>query len=407
MPGTLTQAEARQHKLQAARGNMRSLDILLEHLLGGDITLDNLEVATLTIDAVVGGDASLGITGEAAAQGGAIVITGGTSSTAGNVGGVVQIVGGTPGATSAGAAVSITGGIGGATSGAGGGASVVGGAGTAINNDGGAVTITGGGVIASTTTTAGADSGGIAISTPDGALAITGVGGSAGDITITAGAGGKVDDDEDTNAAGVGGDVILTAGVGGVHDLGTGLGGAGGNVQLLAGAGGADAEASQSTGGIGGNCIIGAGAGGAGNATGAGGELRLIASANTPPLFGGMAVVTDSTSVTSATVAEILSTVHLKDPGGAINWQWPNGTDLAAGFPITPVAGDYFYFTLINTDATNDADITVTVDTGVTFKGSVVVTPLADDAGDAGERGAATWLVRCISANVWVAYRIN
>ncbi len=49
MPGTLTQAEARQHKLQAQRGNMRSLEILLEHLLGGDITLDNLDVTALSI----------------------------------------------------------------------------------------------------------------------------------------------------------------------------------------------------------------------------------------------------------------------------------------------------------------------------------------------------------------------
>ncbi len=64
MATALTQAEARQHKLQAARGNMRSLDIILEHLLGGDITLDNLEVALATFDAIIGGDSSLGITGE-------------------------------------------------------------------------------------------------------------------------------------------------------------------------------------------------------------------------------------------------------------------------------------------------------------------------------------------------------
>ncbi len=407
MPGTLTQAEARQHKLQAQRGNLRSLEAILEHLLGGDITLDNLEVALATFDAIIGGDSSFAIDGEAAAQGGAIVITGGTSSTAGNVGGVVQIVGGTPGATSAGAAASITGGDGGATSGLGGAASVVAGAGVGENQDGGAVSITGGGVIASTGSTAGADSGAVSITTPDGALGVTGVGGASGAITIQSGAGGKVDDDEDTNAAGAAGAITIQGGTGGVHDLGTGLGGAGSDVTIAAGPGGADAEANQSTGGRGGNMVVSAGAGGAGNATGAGGELRLVASANTPPLFGGMAAVTDSTSVTSATVAEILSTVHLKDPAGAINWQWPNGTDISAGFPITPVAGDYFYFTLINTDATNDADITVTVDTGVTFKGSVVVTPLADDSGDAGERGAATWLVRCISANVWVAYRIN
>ena len=103
-----------------------------------------LTVTTLTADAIAGGDASLGVTGLAAAQGGAIVVTGGTSSTAGNVGGVVQIVGGTSGATSAGAAVSMTGAVGGATSGAGGKASVTGGAGTAGNSAGGAAELIGG-----------------------------------------------------------------------------------------------------------------------------------------------------------------------------------------------------------------------------------------------------------------------
>ncbi len=46
---TLTQAEARQHALQAQRGNMRSLEIVLNELIGGDIALDNLDVTTLSI----------------------------------------------------------------------------------------------------------------------------------------------------------------------------------------------------------------------------------------------------------------------------------------------------------------------------------------------------------------------
>ncbi len=46
---TLTQAEARQHALQASRGSMRSLEILLRELIGGDIQLDNLDVTTLSI----------------------------------------------------------------------------------------------------------------------------------------------------------------------------------------------------------------------------------------------------------------------------------------------------------------------------------------------------------------------
>lgn len=47
---TLSQAVARQHALQASRGNMRSLEILLRELIGGDIQLDNLDVTTLSIN---------------------------------------------------------------------------------------------------------------------------------------------------------------------------------------------------------------------------------------------------------------------------------------------------------------------------------------------------------------------
>jgi predicted RecA/RadA family phage recombinase len=89
-------------------------------------------------------DSSLGIAGVAAAQGGAIVVTGGTSSTSANAGGAVSIIGGTPGATGVGGAVAITGGAGGATSGVGGAITITGGAGTANNDNGGAVTIKGG-----------------------------------------------------------------------------------------------------------------------------------------------------------------------------------------------------------------------------------------------------------------------
>lgn len=99
---------------------------------------------SVTADDITGSDSSLGIAGLAAAQGGAIVITGGTSSTAGNAGGAVSVTGGTPGATSAGGAITVTGGIGGATSGAGGAITIAGGAGTAGNGNGGAVAINGG-----------------------------------------------------------------------------------------------------------------------------------------------------------------------------------------------------------------------------------------------------------------------
>lgn len=71
-------------------------------------TITSTGGGTLTADAINGTDASLGITGQAAAQGGAIAIKGGTSSTAANAGGAVTITGGTPGATGVGGAVSLT-----------------------------------------------------------------------------------------------------------------------------------------------------------------------------------------------------------------------------------------------------------------------------------------------------------
>lgn len=103
------------------------------------ILASSVEATDLT-----GTDASLGIIGLAAAQGGAIAIVGGESSTAGNAGGAVTVTGGTPGATGVGGAASVTGGAGGATSGTGGAVAIAGGAGTNGNANGGAVTILGG-----------------------------------------------------------------------------------------------------------------------------------------------------------------------------------------------------------------------------------------------------------------------
>lgn len=107
-------------------------------------SINNTGGGALTADSITGTDSSLGITGQAAAQGGAIVSTGGTSSTTGNAGGAVSMIGGTPGATGVGGAVTVRGGIGGATSGAGGQANLAGGAGTAGNANGGSVVIAAG-----------------------------------------------------------------------------------------------------------------------------------------------------------------------------------------------------------------------------------------------------------------------
>lgn len=97
---------------------------------------------TVTADAIAGGDASLGITGLASTTGGAVVITGGTSSTSGTAGGAASLVGGTPGITGVGGAASVTAAAGGSSSGKGGAASLTAGAGTAGNASGGSVVLT-------------------------------------------------------------------------------------------------------------------------------------------------------------------------------------------------------------------------------------------------------------------------
>lgn len=162
----------------------------------------------LTANDITSGDASLAISGIAAAQGGAIPIKGGASSTSGNAGGAVSVTGGNPGATGIGGAASVAGGIGGATSGAGGAASVTGGAATASNSAGGAASLIGG-------AGSGSSAGG-AVTITSGAAGATGV---AGAINIavggtTAGAGSSI---TATAAAGVGstnggGDVNLVPG---------------------------------------------------------------------------------------------------------------------------------------------------------------------------------------------------
>ncbi len=105
-------------------------------------TITSATITTLTTGAIAAVDASLDVTGLAAAQGGAVALTGGTSSTTGNAGGAVSLLGGTPGATGVGGAVNITGAAGGATSGSGGTVSITGGAGTAGNSNGGGIVLT-------------------------------------------------------------------------------------------------------------------------------------------------------------------------------------------------------------------------------------------------------------------------
>ena len=59
-------------------------------------------ITTLTTGAIASADSSLDVTGLSAAQGGAIAVTGGTSTTSGNAGGAVTSTGGTGTTTSVG-----------------------------------------------------------------------------------------------------------------------------------------------------------------------------------------------------------------------------------------------------------------------------------------------------------------
>lgn len=77
------------------------------------IKVSTTVAGSVTADDITGSDSSLGISGLSAAQGGAIAVLGGPSSTAGNAGGAVTVTGGVPGVTGVGGAVTVAGGAGG------------------------------------------------------------------------------------------------------------------------------------------------------------------------------------------------------------------------------------------------------------------------------------------------------
>jgi len=171
----------------AADSNVRVALRSAESVAGG--------VSTAT--SITGTASTLPIAGLAAAQGGAVSVTGGASATTGLAGGAVTQVGGLAGATGIGGASSVIGGGGGATSGTGGAAAVTGGAArsAASNAVGGAVAVTGGigkGNLA-----------GGAVSVVGGLAGTTGAGGA---VAVTGGAGGLT--------SGTGGAVAIAAGAG-------------------------------------------------------------------------------------------------------------------------------------------------------------------------------------------------
>lgn len=179
-------------------------------------------LTSVTTGAIAGNDSSLGIDGLASGTGGAVVVTGGTSSTATTAGGAVTLKGGTGNTSGSGGAANLTGGIGGATGiggqvnitggvptdAAGGAVVIAGAAGVGTNRAGGLASLTGGAGIGS------ASGGAIAIAS--GAAGATGV---AGTVSIAVGAA----------TAGAGSALTITGG--------NGAGGtaAGGNINLVPG----------------------------------------------------------------------------------------------------------------------------------------------------------------------------
>lgn len=254
--------------IQAATSSTKVKGRLFSRLIRLATGTGALTADSLTTGLITASDASLDVNGLAAAQGGVVALTGGTSSTAGNAGGATTLTGGTGGATGAGGAVTILGGSGGGTSGTGGAVNITGGTGTA--GIGGAIVAAGGAgnnVAGGGTGLAG---GACSLTTGAGGTTATGTGGASGALALASGAGGAA---SGAGTGGAGGAVSLTGGVGGATTTSTG--GAGASVTLTAGAGGAASGAG--TGGAGGNVNLVAGAGGAtsGGTAGADGEIQF------------------------------------------------------------------------------------------------------------------------------------
>lgn len=353
----------------------------------------------ITVDSITGTDASLGITGLASTQGGAVALVGGASSTSANAGGAITMVGGAGGLTGAGGAVTATGAAGGATSGLGGAVAFTGGAGTAGNSAGGAASLTGG-------AGQGTQAGGLS-KIVGGAGGATGAGGAA---QVTAGAGGAT--------SGTGGAVTLLAGagtngnaVGGALTATAGAGngtGAGGAITVTGGASGAGATgnggvitvvggASLASNGSGGSVVL---APAAKAGTGIAGAMRCTAVA----FFTQSAPAAKTTTVT-LTAAEILGGLITANQGaaGAATYTLPLGTDIEAAMPADTANGDTFTFSIINI-STNAAEIvTVQGNTGTTAVGNMTIAA----NGATTSQAWGTFAVRRTGSGAYSFYRIG
>lgn len=444
-----------------------TVDMTVDHMLfldgGATGAANKCSIQSLfnSVTAIIGGDVSLGITGQtqgSGVAGGAVVVTGAPAVGTAN-GGLVSATGGTGGgATGNGGAVSLAGGL--ANSNGDGGAATVSGGDSAGSGDGGDTTVEGGaggtagiggkvdidGGLGSTTAVGGAvevngggntdgsgNGGAVNLtggacsssSTGDGGAATLAGGASSGGAT---GDGGTVtiDGGDSTTTSGNGGDITMTAG------LSTGAN-QGGLVAITAGAGGAA--------GAGGTTIIAGGApasgnaagglasvtGGAGSGTGVGGDASLSGGAAAGSADGGDVILTGGTSgsgvagkvhvrskmlgyqditpetatdTASLTDAQILAGILVCTPTGAATYTMRTGTEIETAIGGTLASGDSFDLSIINLGGAGDI-ITMAVAAGVTFVGSLTV----DDAGADINSSGVFRFVRG-AANVFVGYRV-
>lgn len=323
---------------------------------------------SVTADDITGSDSSLGIAGQAAAQGGAVALVGGASSTSGNAGGAVTTVGGAAGATGVGGAVTLTGAAGGATSGTGGAATIAAGAGTAGNSAGGVASATGG-------AGQGSAAGGIS-------KIVGGVGGATGAggaVQVTGGGGGAT--------SGTGGAATIAAGAA------QGTTAVGGAVSVT---GGASAGAS----GTAGAAAIDAGAavGGTGAPVNIGDVNASATYLNRGPLKALQVAQTytdlGTNQNSTPTSAQLLGGVLKQTSAtGAGTVTLPSGTTLSAACARTPVTGDSFDVTLLNVGG--GQTLTITGATGTTVRGTATVATATAKRLTFINTGTNTWDIIC------------
>lgn len=325
------------------------------------VTGPTTALSSLTAGAITGNDSSLGITGQAAAQGGAILITGGDSATTGSAGGAVTIAGGLGGATGTGGGITLMTGLG--------------------------QNITASGT--------GTPSGALLLTTTLGGTTVTGVGGASGTATLQVGAGGAA---SGAGTGGAGATLSLLGGAGGATTTGTG--GAGSDIAITAAAGGAASGAG--TGGAGGTIVLTPGTGGTTSGGTAGVDGVVIFRGMHIIKQGAPAAKTTSTTLTAAELCTTIITVNQAASGTSV-LTLPLATALDSALPDA-AAGDSFDFSVINTSTVDAEDASVVTNTGWTLVGNMDIHAYSA-AGSL--NSSARFRARKTGAGTWTLYRIS